>query len=274
MKKRILSLIMSVVLTSSFMSSPFSHAFDIYEYGEIVVTIIDEETNELFKEHSKFGMTMVDDKWDASESNPYIIKNVPKHHSYFITYDNDGMIYGGYYYEISDCKPNVFFQFEEGADTQNVTVYMQKRPIKNKVEYGTITVTVIDEETNELFTEDRAGGKSNFEMYRSYITNYAPKEESSKTSTSDMSVFFGGTFITGSWNTAQSNPHTFENVVAGNYMYHISHIGIEHDGFTYVIDEEKSDNDFIYSSSEPKEVNIYMKKNYWSDYKIDTQPSN
>ena len=89
-----------------------------------------------------------------------------------------------------------------------------------------------------------------------------------------MSGLMGGQIYMGGWNTEQSNPYTFENAMAGNYMYHISHIGIKHDGFTYMIDEEKSDNDFIYSSSEPKEVNIYMKKNYWSDYKIDTQPSN
>jgi hypothetical protein len=90
MRKRILSLIISAVLTFSFINISCIYAEDIdAEYGEVVVTVIDKETNELFKEHSKFGLTMLDDKWDASESNPYTIKNVPKGNSYYITYDSD-----------------------------------------------------------------------------------------------------------------------------------------------------------------------------------------
>ena len=259
MKKRILSLIMTVVMTASFMVSPSAYAFNIErECGEVVVTIIDEETNELFKEPGKFGMTMVDDKWEASESNPYTVKNVPKNDAYCITYDSDGTKYDDYYYAIDSEKSIPLFYLNADEDSKDITIYMHKRPIENKAEYGTITVTVIDEETNELFKEDGVNDDVNF-----WIMGSSAEGQSS--------FGFGGSSHN-QFNSNISNPYTLNNALV-NESYKIIHLGYNHDGFTYMIDEEKSENDFVYSSTEPKEVTIYMKKDIWTDHKSDTQPS-
>ena len=257
MKKRILSLIMTAVMTASFMVSPSAYAFNIErECGEVVVTVIDEETNELFKEPGKFGMTMVDDKWDASESNPYTVKNVPKNDAYCITYDSDGTKYDDYYYAIDSERSVPLFYLNTDEDSKDITIYMHKRPIENKAEYGTIIVTVIDEETNELFKEDGVNDDVNF-----WIMGSSAEGQSS--------FGFGGSSHN-QFNSNISNPYTLNNALV-NESYKIIHLGYNHDGFTYMIDEEKSDDAFVYSTTEPKEVKIYMKKDIWADHKSDIQ---
>ncbi|WP_295090879.1 dockerin type I repeat-containing protein [Ruminococcus sp.] len=259
MKKRILVFLMSAVLTAAFMVSPCTHAFNIdRECGEVVVTIIDEETNELFKEPGKFGMTMVDDKWDASESNPYTIKNVPKNDAYCITYDPVNTNDDDYCYAIDSEKSIPLFYLNADEDAKDITIYMHKRPIENKAEYGTIIVTVIDEETNELFKEDGVNDDVNF-----WIMGSSAEGQSS--------FGFGGSSHN-QFNSNISNPYTLNNALV-NESYKIIHLGYNHDGFTYMIDEEKSDDAFVYSTTEPKEVKIYMKKDIWADHKSDTDAS-
>ena len=259
MEKRILSFFMSAVLTASFLVSPCTHAFNIEkECGEVVVTVIDEETGELFKESGKFGMTMVDDKWDASESNPYTVKNVPKNDAYCITYDPDYTKDDDYCYAIDGEKTIPLFYLNADEDAKDITIYMQKRPIENKAEYGTVIVTVIDEETNELFREDGVDDDVNF-----WIMGSSAEGQSS--------FGFGGTSFN-QFNSNISNPFTLNNALV-NERYKITHLGYNYDGFTYMIDEEKSEDDFVYSGTEPKEVKIYMKKDIWADHKADTQAS-
>ena len=244
-------------MTASFMVSPSAYAFNIErECGEVVVTVIDEETNELFKEPGKFGMTMVDDKWDASESNPYTVKNVPKNDAYCITYDSDGTKYDDYYYAIDSERSVPLFYLNTDEDSKDITIYMHKRPIENKAEYGTIIVTVIDEETNELFKEDGVNDDVNF-----WIMGSSAEGQSS--------FGFGGSSHN-QFNSNISNPYTLNNALV-NESYKIIHLGYNHDGFTYMIDEEKSDDAFVYSTTEPKEVKIYMKKDIWADHKSDIQ---
>ena len=211
MKKRILSLIMTAVMTASFMVSPSAYAFNIErECGEVVVTVIDEETNELFKEPGKFGMTMVDDKWDASESNPYTVKNVPKNDAYCITYDSDGTKYDDYYYAIDSERSVPLFYLNTDEDSKDITIYMHKRPIENKAEYGTIIVTVIDEETNELFKEDGVNDDVNF-----WIMGSSAEGQSS--------FGFGGSSHN-QFNSNISNPYTLNNALV-NESYKIIHLG-------------------------------------------------
>ncbi len=122
----------------------------------------------------------------------------------------------------------------------------------NTAEYGTITVTVIDEETNELFKEDGVNDDDNFWIMVS--------------SAEGQSSFGFGASSHNQFNSNISNPYTLNNALV-NERYTITHLGYNHDGFTYMIDEEKSENDFVYLSTEPKEVKIYMKKDIWADHK-------
>lgn len=110
---------------------------------------------------------------------------------------------------------------------------------------GEVTVTVIDEETNELFDEDRI----NF----SIIGGGLPGSSGG-----------GGAIHLSSWNTAESNPHTVSDV-SKSFGYGVQYTGIDYDGYTYYIDTEKSDTHFNFLESSTQEVTIYMKKNYWGN---------
>lgn len=123
----------------------------------------------------------------------------------------------------------------------------------NAVEYGTVTITVIDEETNELFTEDR----------NCFSVNGGP------VSSDGMS---GGAVYLDGWNPSESNPHTITNAMT-DFQYAILYTGKDYDGYTYYIDGEKSDTQFTAAKDSVTDLTIYMKKNYWGD-NINTSDTN
>ncbi len=98
---------------------------------------------------------------------------------------------------------------------------------------GTLTVTIIDEETNELFTEDR-----------------------------DCFGINGGSIHLSSWNPSKSNPHTITDVQT-TFEYVVQYTAKDYDGYTYFIDTEKSSPLFTFSDDSVKELTVYMKKNNW-----------
>lgn len=110
---------------------------------------------------------------------------------------------------------------------------------------GTITVTVIDEETNEPFTEDR----------KSFGIVGSPK---------GMSNGAGGAVYLGGFNPSEKNPCTFENVNT-NFSYTIQYSGMDYDGYSYFIDSEKSNQDIIFTDSADIDITVYMKKHVWSE---------
>ena len=110
----------------------------------------------------------------------------------------------------------------------------------NKV--GTVTIYVIDEETGELFNEDR----KNF-----YILGGGPGKNG-----------LSGTICPGEWNSGQSNPHVFEDLPDNQYSIHYTMSS--YDNYNYVIDEDRSEDSFDFSEETEKTVRIYMKKFYWT----------
>ncbi len=116
---------------------------------------------------------------------------------------------------------------------------------ENTVEYGTVTITVIDEETNELFAENR----------NCFSINGSP------VGSDGMS---GGAVYLGGWNPSENNPHTITNAMT-DFQYSILYKGIDYDGYTYYIDTEKCDPSFTASKDSATDMTIYMKKNFWGD---------
>ena len=123
-------------------------------------------------------------------------------------------------------------------------------------ECGTITFTVIDEETGELFK-----GES-FENLFFLNQNKAIASDAWKEWGKDTQV--------DKWDINESNPHTIENVPI-EYHYYIGHSIFSFNDFYYEVDKEKSEGAFDFLSAEPKEVKVYMKKFYYPN--SDTQPS-
>ena len=113
----------------------------------------------------------------------------------------------------------------------------------NEVVYGSVKVLIIDEETNEPFSED----SKCFEAINGGVT-------------------------LGEWNPAESNPYTITGVdlkypnVKPKFKCCIVYYGKElYDDYMYCIDEEKC-NRYIEFTDEPNQVvTIYMKKHYWKD---------
>lgn len=113
---------------------------------------------------------------------------------------------------------------------------------ENKADRGTITVTIIDEETNELFAEDR----DCFEINSSIHLD--------------------------SWNPSKSNPHTVTDVQT-SFEYAVQYVGKDYDGYTYYIDTEKCDPLICFTDDTVKELTVYMKKIIWSNNNTPKDPA-
>ena len=120
----------------------------------------------------------------------------------------------------------------------------------NDVKYGAVEITVIDEETGELFKEDRKC----FDM----IGWVKPKEGQ------EMAA---GAIHAGSWNPSESNPYVKDELQV-NFQYGVKYIGKDYDGYSYDIDDEKSESIFEVTENGKKEVKLYMKKNEWKKKSI------
>ncbi len=110
---------------------------------------------------------------------------------------------------------------------------------------GTVTITVINEETNELFSENR----NNFSV---------------NGGSSGLNGNGGGAIYLDGWNTAESNPHTISDINK-DFKYSIQYTHLDYNGYSYFIDAEKSDISFDFTDSSHKELKVYMKKNYWGE---------
>lgn len=125
----------------------------------------------------------------------------------------------------------------------------------NTAEYGTITVTVIDEETGELYYDENDITSVSF--FRTPLD--FPKEGQ-----------FGGTIQIEEWNIGQSNPHVIEQVET-NYSYTLNY-SMMFFNTQYAVDVEKiPETTFDYLSSEPKEIKMYIKKNKSTEQKLSKQ---
>lgn len=109
-------------------------------------------------------------------------------------------------------------------------------------ERGTVTVTVIDAETNTLFDSN-----INFSILGDSIGK--------------------GEVYLGSWNTSKNNPHTFTDAPT-NFDYMVTFLYNDFNGYGYRIDEEKSEESFDFSDSTNKNITIYMEK-YWFDEPVE-----
>ncbi|HOH87742.1 dockerin type I domain-containing protein [Ruminococcus sp.] len=103
----------------------------------------------------------------------------------------------------------------------------------SEADRGTLTVTIIDEETNEMFAEDR-----------------------------DCFSIIGGSIHLSSWNPSKSNPHTVTDVQTA-FDYVVQYTAKDYDGYTYYIDTEKGEPMISFADVTDKEVTVYMKKNNW-----------
>lgn len=103
---------------------------------------------------------------------------------------------------------------------------------ENEINRGMLTITIIDEETNELFIEDR-----------------------------DCFSIIGGSIHLSSWNPSKSNPHTVTDVQT-SFDYVVQYTAKDYDGYTYYIDTEKGEPTISFDD-DVKEVTVYMKKNNW-----------
>ncbi len=127
----------------------------------------------------------------------------------------------------------------------------------NTAEYGTVTVTVIDEETGELYNDEN--DNTSVSLFRTPL-NF-PEEGQ-----------FGGTIQIDEWNIGQSNPHVIEQAET-NYSYTLNY-SMMFFNTQYAVDAEKiPETTFDYLSSEPKEIKMYIKKNKLADPNADTDTS-
>ena len=133
--------------------------------------------------------------------------------------------------------------------------HMEKQPIEIKPEYGTITVSVIEEETGELYNDENDITSVSF--FKTPLD--FPKEGQ-----------FGGTIQLDEWNIGQSNPHVIEQAET-NYSYTLNY-SMMFFNTQYTVDAEKiPETTFDYLSSEPKEIKLYIKKNKLADQNADTE---
>ncbi|MBR5683104.1 MAG: dockerin type I repeat-containing protein [Ruminococcus sp.] len=230
--------------------------------GTVNITVIDEDTNELFTEHSLFSISDLRVNWDAALCNPLTLKNVPLNTAGSIVNDTYYMRDDDYYYAIDYAKDSSAFLWQVKEKVNDITVYVHKLPREDKVEYGDIKVTVIDEETNELFSDPK-GKDVVFNAYSSSMI--MPSDP-----------FFGGCVSLDEWNVNENNPFVIEDVILNNYIsivYHWAFSYVENRNYCYVIDEEKSQTPFCFTSPEQNEITVYMKKVYSVDSVKDDQLS-
>lgn len=116
---------------------------------------------------------------------------------------------------------------------------------ENIYEGGTVTVRVINEETNQLFDENR----NNISVIGSPLS---------------LNANGGGAIYLDGWNTAESNPHIINDVMR-DFGYSIQYTAVDYNGYSYKIDYDKSDVTFNLSDSSHKDLTIYMEKYYWGE---------
>lgn len=109
-------------------------------------------------------------------------------------------------------------------------------------ERGTVTVTVIDSETNKLFRKD---------MDFSIVGG----------SLSGSGAGMGGAIYLGGFNTSECNPYVHSDILT-DFSYSVNYVGKSCNGYSYNIDMEKSDVSFDFTESNNQNVVIYMEK-YW-----------
>ena len=140
---------------------------------------------------------------------------------------------------------------EKGVDSKAILT-------AEKSNSRTARITVIDEETGELFDKDMTftliGGMS------------APSGAA-------------GAICVGSWDSSEENPYVFEDLPEGFSFFvqnvdmtcseKVTHDGVEYDGYTYEVDDEKSERSFEVTDGVQKDVKIYIKKYYWKYNKKD-----
>lgn len=114
-----------------------------------------------------------------------------------------------------------------------------------EVEHGKVTITVVDENTMELFDEKL--GK--FSIMGSPL---------------EMMEGAGGATYLGGWKVAEQNPCTFENAQI-NSKYTIQHTGRSYNGYSYYIDESLCSPMFNFIDGNEQNVVIYMKKSDWGE---------
>ena len=119
-------------------------------------------------------------------------------------------------------------RFGSNPNTNNTVV-------SNETTFGTVKVTIIDEETNELFSEDR----------KSFSIN-------------------GSGMNLDNWNPAESNPRVITDAQV-QFQYMVLYTAKDYDGYTYYIDTEKCDPLIDFAGETSKDITIYMKKNYWGE---------
>lgn len=132
MKKKILSLITTVTFLISGSVCLFVNAKAVEPTGTITVTVIDEETNELFTEEKLLdengeyvrNFTVYDVSpfcsWSSAEKNPYTITGLATDKTYVI--EHTPVIFGDdeYYH----AEP-VFISLKDGDSDKEVTIYMK-----------------------------------------------------------------------------------------------------------------------------------------------------
>ena len=152
---------------------------------------------------------------------------------------------------------NRILSFIMSAVLTSSLISVQSAFSDNTVEYGTITVSVIDEETGELYNDENDITSVSF--FKTPLD--FPKEGQ-----------FGGTIQIDEWNIAQSNPHVIEQAET-NYSYTLNY-SMMFFNTQYTVDAEKlPETTFDYLSSEPKEIKLYIKKNKLADQNADTDTS-
>lgn len=176
MKKRIMSLIMSALLTSSLISVPSAFSDNTAEYGTITVTVIDEETGELyydenditsvsffrtpldFPEEGQFGGTIQIEEWNIGQSNPHVIEQVETNYSYTLNYS---MMFFNTQYAVDVEKiPETTFDYLS-SEPKEIKMYIKK----NKSTEQKLSKQMTLDDVVELSKKDGEFTWADFEAY-------------------------------------------------------------------------------------------------------------
>ncbi len=130
-KKKLLSLVISIILlfSTSNIVAVYGESYNLN--GKITVTVIDMETGELFDKDEEYNFSALGNGsvhisgWSTLESNPHVMENLYTDYVYYIKYY--GMYYDGYKYFIDgeDAGANVV-DFSDGNLNKEITLYLKK----------------------------------------------------------------------------------------------------------------------------------------------------
>ena len=116
-----------------------------------------------------------------------------------------------------------------------------------KAEYGSLTVTVYNEDEGGLYTDE----------HTSFMICGGPDEHAAP-------GMAGAVFLC-DVTPSESNPFVMNDIyISDNFKYTIVDTGSpDYDGFNYRIDYERSDRTFKFTENPDQDLSIYMKKNYF-----------